>query len=49
MTCGILIPPPGIEPMLPALEGGVLTTGLQGKPLEVLFVLSLMFHNISYY
>ena len=38
MTCGILIPPPGIEPTFPALEGGVLTTGLQGKSLEVLFV-----------
>lgn len=38
MTCGVLIPPPGIELMLPALEGGVLTTGLQGRPLEILFV-----------
>ena len=42
------LPQSGTEPSPPALEGGVLTTGLQGKPLEVLFVLSLMFHNISY-
>ena len=28
---GILIPWPGIEPMLPVLEGRVLTTSLLGK------------------
>lgn len=26
-ACGILGPPPGMEPSLPALEGKVLTTG----------------------
>ena len=32
-ACGILMPPPGIEPTFPALEGGFLTTGPSGKPL----------------
>ena len=31
-VCGILVPPPGIEPTSPALEGGFLTTGPPGKP-----------------
>ena len=31
MACGILAPPPGIEPMSPALQGGFLTTGSPGK------------------
>ena len=31
MACGILVPQPGIEPMSPALEGRVLTTGPPGK------------------
>ena len=30
-ACGILAPQPGINPEAPALEGGVLTTGLPGK------------------
>jgi len=30
-ACGISAPQPGIEPVLPALEGEVLTTGLSGK------------------
>ena len=30
-TCGILDPQPGIELSVPALEGEVLPTGLQGK------------------
>ena len=30
---GILLPRPGSEPTSPALAGGVLTTGLPGKPL----------------
>ena len=30
-ACGILVPPPGIEPASPALEGGFLTTGPPGK------------------
>ena len=28
---GILVPPPGMEPAAPALEGGFLTTGPPGK------------------
>ena len=31
-VCGILVPPPGIKPTSPALEGRFLTTGLPGKP-----------------
>ena len=30
-ACGILAPPPGIEPKPPALGGEVLLTGLPGK------------------
>lgn len=30
-ACVILVPCLGMEPTLPALEGGVLTTGLLGK------------------
>ena len=33
MVCGILVPPPEIEPMPFALEGRVLTTGLPQVPL----------------
>ena len=33
MVCGILVPPPEIEPMPLALEGRVLTTGLPQVPL----------------
>ena len=35
-ACGILAPPPGIEPTPPALEGEVLTTGPPGKSLALL-------------
>ena len=31
MACGILVPRPRIEPMSPALEGRLLTTGSPGK------------------
>ena len=31
-ACGMLAPQPGIEPIPPALEGEVLTTGLPGSP-----------------
>ena len=34
-VCGILVPHPGIEPVLPALEGGVLTTRAPEKSPEV--------------
>ena len=36
-ACEILIPLPGTEPTCPALEGEVLTTGLPGKSLFLLF------------
>ena len=31
VACGTLVPKPGIEPASPALQGGFLTTGPQGK------------------
>ena len=31
MACGILLPPPGVEPSFPALQGRFLTTGPAGK------------------
>ena len=37
-ACGILVPPLGIKPVSPALEGGLLTTGPPGKSLEVKFL-----------
>ena len=37
-ACEILAPQPGIEPTPSALEVKVLTTGLLGKSLEVLFL-----------
>ena len=37
MTCGILVPWLGIEPLSPALEGRFLTTGPPGKSQEVTF------------
>ena len=33
MACGILVPEPEIQPVSPAMAGGVLTTGLPGKSL----------------
>ena len=30
-ACGILVPPPGIEPVFPTLQGGFLTIGPLGK------------------
>jgi len=38
-ACRILAPHPGIELAPPALEGKVLTTGLQGSPLPLLTLL----------
>ena len=34
VTCGILVPRPGMEPTCPLLEGGFLTTGPPGKSLN---------------
>ena len=36
--CGILAPRPEMEPMLPALEGEVLITGLPGKSPQISFM-----------
>ena len=35
MACGILVPRPGIEPVYPALQGGILTAGPPGKFLSL--------------
>ena len=45
-ACGILVPPPEIEPMSPALEGGFLTTGPPGKALNATFKKGFMFTEI---
>ena len=39
-ACGILAPRPGIEPVPPAFEGEVLTTGLPGKSLATFNICS---------
>ena len=36
-ACGILAAPPEIEPAPTALEAGVLTTGLPGKPMDLYY------------
>ena len=38
----ILVPPPGIEPVSLALEGGFLATGSPGKSLKVYFFLFIL-------
>ena len=38
-ACGLLAPPPGIEPAPSALEGEVLTTGPAGKSLFAINIL----------
>ena len=44
MAYGILVPPPGMEPVSPALEGGFLTTGSSGKsPNGVVFTAFIPF------
>lgn len=43
VACGILFPPPGIEPTSLALHGRFLTTGLPEKSLYALF-LNYIFH-----
>ena len=42
VTCGILVPPPGIEPSSPALEGGFFTTGPPGKSLNSHFFVEVL-------
>ena len=40
VTCGVVVPRPGIKPLSPALEGGFLITGLLGKsPLLLLITI----------
>ena len=42
---GVLVPRPGLEPVSPGSEGGFLTTGPPGKPLDtVLNALHLLTH-----
>ena len=43
--CGLLVPPPGIEHILPAVDRRVLTTGLPEKSLEGIF--SFLLNKIS--
>ena len=43
--CGILVPPPGIEHILPVVDRRVLTTGLPGKSPESIF--SFLLNKIS--
>ena len=38
VTCEILVPYPGIEPVSPALQGGFITTGPPGKSLCFIFM-----------
>ena len=45
-ACGILNPWPGIEPVPPALEGGILTTGPSGNSCS-LFLKPLCSHSLS--
>ena len=46
MACGILIPQPGIEPQSPALAGGFLTTGHQGRPSKIIYKMKLSIHTV---
>ena len=41
-ACGILAPPQGIEPTPPALEGEILTTDLQGSPMDAIYILIIL-------
>ena len=46
MAGGILVPPLGIKPASPALEGGFLTSGPPGKSLGLLFISDILkFHD----
>ena len=38
-ACGILVPPPGMEPVSPTLQGRFLTTGPRGKSLKYIFLM----------
>ena len=46
---GILAPLPGIDPVPPALEGDVLTTGPPGKSLDYLFFFNSYFIYLFIY
>ena len=48
VTCGNLVPWPGFKPASPALEGGFLTSGPQGKSLLLLLLLLLLLSRFSY-
>ena len=45
MSCGILVPRPGMEPMYPALQGSVLTTGPAENPLCLFTAVSISTQN----
>ena len=47
-ACGILAPRPGIEPVPPALEGKVLTTGPPGKSLVCILYSEVLLHLILF-
>ena len=46
-ACGVLVPEPGIEPVSPALAGGVSTTGPPGKSLALLLYEGVVLHGAS--
>ena len=37
MACGVIVPHPGIEPKPSAVKAGLLTTGLPGNSLQIVF------------
>ena len=46
LSCGILVPQPGIKPASPALEGKFLITGPPGRsPFLIVFILEIHFFN----
>ena len=48
-ACGFLAPQPGIKLAPPALEGGVLTTGLPGKSWQPAFITSWLSGNLGWF
>ena len=50
-ACGILVPPPGMEPVSPALEGGFFTTGPPGKFRYFIFLKAIVssIFKVSFY
>ena len=48
-ACGIEAPRPGIKPVLPALDGKILTTGPPGKSLSGSYLLFLLMYTPNPY